>query len=43
VPPFDMVNVPVPLPPTITSKLLVQVDPAPSTVTVPAEPASNPI
>ncbi len=42
VPPFWMVSVPVPKPPTTTLPMLVHVAPAPDTITVPCEPGKLP-
>ena len=42
VPPFWMVSVPVPRPPTTTLPVFVQVEPAPVTVTVPSAPGKLP-
>ena len=42
VPPFWMVSVPVPEPPTTTFEMFVHVEPAPDTVTVPREPGKLP-
>ena len=45
-PPFAIVSVPVPKVPILsppTGLLLVQMEPGPVTVTVPVEPADNPI
>ena len=42
VPPFWMVSVPVPMPPTTTFPMFVHVEPAPVTVTVPCEPGKLP-
>ena len=43
VPPFWMVSVPVPKPPTTSVPMFVHVEPAPDTVTVPCEPSKLPI
>ena len=42
-PPSAIVSVPVPSLPMFTPKLLLQVEPAPVTVTVPREPANSPM
>ena len=42
-PPFAMVSAPAPKAPTLSPGLLFQMEPGPVTVTVPVEPAANPI